>query len=356
MTHEFKEIITVYQQALQKGIKAVVATVVDIDGSSYRRPGVGMLIQENGHMTGAVSGGCVEKEVLRQAQSVFSSGKPKIMTYDGRYRLGCEGILYILIEPFEVAKASIDVINTKLQQRIPFQIKSYYIKEEGSHCVMGSIIEFEDDQLIVFSDTARLLLVQQNSSLQCFERIMQPCFRLIIVGTEHDAKHLCILASVTGWEVEVIGAPSNPKQLFDFPGAFLVRNETPENLTLYNTDLQTAIILMTHNFAKDVLYLQAIKNVEFAYIGLLGPARRREKLLSALIAYAPDISDEFIESIHGPAGLNVGAETPQEIAISIIAEILSVIRAQNPISLQDKKGGIHSQTKKQLIDEMHGRT
>ncbi len=83
--------------------KAVLASVVALEGSSYRRPGVRMLLLEDGHMTGAVSGGCVEKEIFRQSESVFRTGIPKMMTYDGRYRLGCEGILYILLEPFRPA-------------------------------------------------------------------------------------------------------------------------------------------------------------------------------------------------------------------------------------------------------------
>ena len=101
MTHEFKQIIKAYFDAKSKGLKSVLATVVALDGSSYRKPGVRMLILENDTMIGAVSGGCVEKDILRQAQSVFQSGQAKMMTYDGRFRLGCEGVLYILIEPFE---------------------------------------------------------------------------------------------------------------------------------------------------------------------------------------------------------------------------------------------------------------
>ena len=78
-----------------------LASVVALEGSSYRKPGVRMSIQRNGKIIGAVSGGCVEKEVLRQAESVFATNLPKLMVYDGRYRLGCEGVLYILIEPFD---------------------------------------------------------------------------------------------------------------------------------------------------------------------------------------------------------------------------------------------------------------
>ena len=108
MLFELKEIIAkaiVYQQ---QGIPAVLATVVALDGSSYRKPGVRMLISQHGETIGAVSGGCVEKEVVRQSKEVFESNTPRIMTYDGRYRLGCEGVLYILIEPIRLSTEFLD--------------------------------------------------------------------------------------------------------------------------------------------------------------------------------------------------------------------------------------------------------
>ncbi len=104
MTHEFKKIIKGHQNAQNLGLQSVIATVVALNGSSYRRPGVRMLITENGNMIGAVSGGCVEKEILKQSFSVFKTGMSKVMTYDGRYRLGCEGVLYILLEIFNDVK------------------------------------------------------------------------------------------------------------------------------------------------------------------------------------------------------------------------------------------------------------
>lgn len=345
MTHEFKEIIEGYQKAKQLEIPAVIATVVDVEGSSYRRPGVGMLILQNGKVTGAVSGGCVEKEVLRQAQSVFVSGKPKIMTYDGKYRLGCEGLLYILIEKLEADIHTIEEIQKHLTLRISFEINSWYSKTECNSPTMGSVIKFKNGNQFSFSE-----INQPNLALDVFKREIQPCFRLFIIGVEHDTAELCKLASATGWEVIIIGSPKNPKEPEDFPGAQEVLLSTPENLNIGCLDDQTAVVLMTHNFAKDLLYLQAIKDTMPAYIGLLGPAKRREKILSAFIEYFPEVPDSFLDSIHGPAGLNLGAETPQEIAISIIAEILSVIRNQNPIPLQEKKGAIHTISNQKMMN------
>ena len=95
---------------------------MDLDGSSYRKPGVRMLILENDTMIGAVSGGCVEKDILLQSQSVFKTGKSKMMTYDGRYRLGCEGVLYILIEQFEPSEACIDAIFFNLMKDVRLRL------------------------------------------------------------------------------------------------------------------------------------------------------------------------------------------------------------------------------------------
>ena len=98
---------------------------------------------------------------------------------------------------------------------------------------------------------------------------------------------------------------------------------------------------MTHSFNKDVQYLMALRNTNPAYIGLLGSVSRRERVLSMLMEYSPDTTIEYLEQIHGPAGLNIGAVGASEIAVSILAEILSVVRHQQPVSLSEKAGSIH---------------
>jgi xanthine/CO dehydrogenase XdhC/CoxF family maturation factor len=164
----------------------------------------------------------------------------------------------------------------------------------------------------------------------------------MIIGTEHDAVQLCRAATFMGWEVTIIANPLEEKTLADFLGAEELKNALPEDLEVDAIDGQTAIVVMTHSYAKDLKYLLALKDALPSYLGLLGPAKRREKLLAEFFERAPEVSPEFFESIHGPAGLNIGAETPQEIAVAIISEILSVIRQQTPMMLKNKKGGIHS--------------
>lgn len=333
MLHEIKNIVRSARIAKSQGIQTALASVVALDGSSYRRPGVRMSVQSNGIMIGAVSGGCVEKEVLRQAQSVFETGSSKLMVYDGRYRLGCEGILYILIEIFDPVESFYAAFDEQCSSRESFFIESFFSKKEDDRLKGGSLFHLNHQ---VFS-----INNQQRENLELFQQKIQPGFQLIIVGSEHDAVELCRFASNTGWEVSIVAPPDDPKSLDNFPGAqrYLGIDENEfSNLTF---DSQTAIVFMTHSYVKDLKYVSAARNMDIPYIGLLGPSKRREKLIDDLLERFEDLEDSFFDRLYGPAGVNIGAETAQEIAISIMSEILSVIRHQKPMSLKDKKGGIH---------------
>lgn len=340
MTHEFKNIVTSFLQAKKNGIRSVLVTVVDLDGSSYRKPGVRMLVLENNTMIGAISGGCVEKEILRQSKSVFETGNSKIFTYDGRFRLGCEGIIYILLEPFNPDDTYISDFQTCLRERNQFTIHSRYKKEEGEFIDIGSYIDFGNAMYSVALEIDKEVLI--NSSNLLFSQNMEPCFKLMIFGTEHDAVQLSQFASLTGWEVTIVGKPTDYKSIDDFPGAMSYLSEEPDNLDLSNIDNQTAVMIMTHSFSSDLKCLLALKDFSLLYIGLLGPVHKRENLLTQLLDYCPEINESFLDVIHGPAGLNIGSETPQEIAVSIISEILSVFKEQTPMSLKDKTGRIHA--------------
>ncbi len=336
MTHELKKIVAAYLIAEALKMKTVLATVVALEGSSYRRPGVRMMIREDDKAIGAVSGGCVEKEVIRQAQTVFNDGISKMMTYDGRYRLGCEGLLYILIEPFEPNKAFLDAFEESLKKRSPIKVYCYYLKSEGYNESFGSVFSLGQNRFPI-RDSFEL-----DKKLMIFNQEMEPCFKLLIIGAEHDAVQLSSYAALTGWDVTVVAAPSEEKTLVDFPGAQELLCVDSESLSVENIDTQTAVLLMTHSYVKDLKYLLRIRNTRPAYLGILGPAKRREKLLNELIERYPEINDSFFDTIYGPSGLNIGAETAEEIAIAIMAEILTVVRKQEPIMLKHKSSPIHN--------------
>ncbi|WP_271406214.1 XdhC family protein [Tenacibaculum soleae] len=339
MTHEFKEIVQQIILNQQKGIQNVLATVVDLEGSSYRKPGVRMLLSSDKKITGAVSGGCVEKEVLRRAQSVFNDGKSKVITYDGRYRLGCEGVLYILLESVYLSSEFITTFSNHLSDRKPFSITSYYKREDEVFGNFGSVIKFNNNVTLPFSKSFNPS--EKNNNL-FFEQKLQPLFRLLIVGGEHDAVKLSNQAALLGWEVEVITSIKDPKQLADFPAAKSVIAQTPEVIQLTDINENTAVVIMNHNFTYDLRWLLKLQEQNPVYIGILGAAKRREKLLNELFNFTPDVTDTFLEKIHTPAGLNIGAETPEEIALSILAEILSVVRKKEVFSLKKITGKIHT--------------
>lgn len=339
MTHEFKKLIEVAFLNSRNNIKNVLASVVALEGSSYRKPGVRMLISGDGKMTGAVSGGCVEKEVFHQAHEVFETGKPKIMTYDGRYRLGCEGILYILLEPFSVDEKIYSAFQQCFTRRESFRLISTYNKDIENTDFMATRVFLPGSGMVGFSDPIENI----SQADLVFEQEMPPLFKLLIIGAEHDAVQLCSLASMMGWEVDVVDSPKDPKKPENFPGISSLYHLFPEQLSDLKFDKNMAVVLMNHNYVTDLKFLISMKDLDLPYIGILGSVKRREKLFNELLERVPEIRENFLESVYSPAGIKIGAETPQEIGISIISEILSVIRRKEIGHLREEKGKIHSE-------------
>ncbi len=337
MTHELQEIVQKASAYQKQGIQNILATVVDLDGSSYRQPGVRMLISSNGDRTGAISGGCVEKEVQRRALSVFRTKKPEVITYDGRYRLGCEGLLYILLEPLVISENLQYYFSLAIEKRCPFKINSYYQKMEHSSYSYGSIIHFKDKIIALNSSMSP----SENGNLLCYHQKLDPIFKLIILGGEHDANKLCQQACLLGWEVTVITNLKKEPKDGEFLGAKEVIAKQPENFTSNGINANTAVVIMNHNFSYDLRYLRRLSHAAPIYIGMLGAAKRREKLFDALLELEPEISEEFLEKIHTPAGIAIGAITPEEIALAIVAEILAVRRKKEVHSLKEITGQIH---------------
>ncbi len=338
MTHEIKLLFKTLESWQEQEKKAVLVTVVELNGSSYRRPGVRMIINEDGEYVGAVSGGCIEKEIERQAESVFKNGNAKIMTYDGRLRIGCEGILHILIEPVFLSDELLNDFELILKSRQNFDMEVYFFSRVGEHPKSGTIITLEDKAYSLNPSFS----AEEISNHKRFTQTFKPLFQLYIFGAEHDAVQLSQAAKLLGWKVTIVASAEESKSCDFFPGANSLISPTFNDIDTSPLDEQTAVVLMTHSFNKDVQYLLALKNIKPAYLGIIGSMNRRERVLSMLMEYAPGISLDFLEQIHGPAGISIGAETSSEIAVSILAEILSVVRNQHPMSLKDKVGSIHA--------------
>jgi xanthine/CO dehydrogenase XdhC/CoxF family maturation factor len=339
MLYELKEII---QHAIinqEKGLQNILVTVVDLKGSAYRKPGVRMLISSDNSYVGAVSGGCVEKEIIKRAQSVFASNTAKVITYDGRYRLGCEGILYLLIEPLVISKPLLNAFTTALENRETLQIDAYYKKQDEAIGNYGSVLRFKNGQEYTLSASLNL---ESTNTTAVYTQELPPLFKLLIIGGEHDAIKLCKIAADLGWQVAVITAAKDSKLITDFPGADRLTGATPETIQFSNIEENTAIVLMNHSYVQDLKYLIQLTKYQPKYIGILGAPNKREKLFTELFEFAPETTESFLDCIYTPAGLNIGAKTPEEIAISIIAEILTVLREKDAASLRELKGNIYN--------------
>ncbi len=337
MFHELSEILHAYTQ--RPANDYVLATVVDLDGSSYRKPGVRMLIDDCGNYTGAVSGGCVEQEIVRQASTVFKTNQACVITYDGRYRLGCEGTLYILIEPFAPSDELIQAVEYARTHREDIIAKSPYQRIDQYKGNFGTVFYFPKQNKSI----AAYKRFDNNPELLCFEQTMEAPFRLIIFGAEHDAGKLSMQASILGWEVIIIAKGKEAKTIEQFPGASKIVNIEPEFFDDALINKNTAVVIMNHSYQLDLKYLRSLYTKELCYLGIIGAAKRREALFNDLIQNDPLMEYELLDRIHAPAGLHLGAITSQEIALAICAEILAIKNQKEAISLKTFTGFIHEQ-------------
>ncbi|MEH3115150.1 XdhC family protein [Pedobacter terrae] len=362
---EITDIVRAYQKANKEKKKTALATVVKVEGSSYRRPGARMLITEDGQLTGAISGGCLEGDALRKALSAIVQQENKLITYDTTdeddakfgVQLGCNGIVHILFEPIiENYVLNPIAILTALQRKRENAVlvtlfsltdrqqlgTGMLFKNEPvlsripkliSHEVVRDVHEIFESKISAFK-----VYEQENKKIDAFLELIKPPISLIIAGAGNDAQPLAEIAYLLGWEVTIIdGRPTHatPQR---FPNATRILVSKPENvLGQIQIDGQTAFVLMTHNYNYDIKLLKYLLDTNASYIGTLGPKKKLLNMLEELNLATPI----NLKRIHGPIGLDIGAETAEEIAISILAEIKSVFSNASAMFLKDKKQPIH---------------
>lgn len=312
-----------------------LATVVDVEGSAYRRVGARMLIQTNGKWTGSISGGCLEGNALRRAQEVIRSKQPHLLTYDTRNdenakalgaSLGCNGVIQVWMEPLLGfgAIAFLEALDRALKGDGAVWTSR---KLDGADCGEFEVLEGE------YKGGEGLL---ESTGMLATEQVL-PAIRLLIFGAGDDAKPLCHLASQMGWRVTVADECQAKTLPIRFPEAEKVQNVTRENpLSELPLNSRTAAVLLSHNYGFDKAVLQALLPLDLPYIGMLGPKKRFERMDKELRNTLSKHSE-----IHAPIGLDIGAQTPFEIALSIVAEVQASFSNRNGGALRDRKGTIH---------------
>lgn len=366
---EIRSILNAYDQALLLGKRCALATVVHVDGSSYRRPGARMLITENGQLTGSISGGCLEGDALQKALHVIASGNKMLVTYDTSEEddaqfgmgLGCNGIIQVLIEPLhsnegerlitllraavaERKKAALVTLFSLENRKAPQQGTCLLLKENGE--------EKGEKNAHLLAEAARVINIQKSSFKQyddgrhpliAFTEFIMPAVRLVIAGAGNDVFPLVQIADTMGWETWVAdGRPMYAKkERFAAPSCQVMLAGPEEVLRAISIDERTVFVLMTHNYNYDLTLMRALLPHHPVYIGVLGPKKKLSMMIADLESAGVHLSEQQRSSIYGPVGLNLGAETPEEVALSVAAEIKAVLADTIPASLRNTDGVIH---------------
>ena len=283
-----------------------LATLVQTEGSTYRKPGARLLVDSDGGTLGVLSGGCLEEEIGRHGQMVIDNASPVLLSFDTKRLYGCDGQLKILVEPIPAAGQSgnlITKIGRLLINREVCRIRTCFEGEAlGSELLASDVLLAE--RRGVFIDTMALPV------------------RLLLFGTGPEIEPITQLCGNLDWVAERFGHPS----------------ELAED---FRPDAQTAAIVMTHNFGRDLLALDRLLPLQLRYVGLLGPRKRHAELLARLSEYRTLDFKADGRTLFAPAGLDIGSEAPEEIALSIISEVAAVLSGRRGGFLRERRSDIH---------------
>ena len=372
---EIREIINAYNKARKNEKRLALATLVHLNGSSYRRPGARMIVDEEGQLTGAISGGCLEGDALRKAVFCIHTQIPKLVVYDTSdeedatigIQLGCSGIIQVLFEPIDendplnpielLKKAVHKRQNTVLVTLYAPQIKkgdtvgTSMLLEDSGEFHNNSSFQFVPETLM--QDIKETLTIKKSSfksynlndhTFNAFISFISPPISLIIVGAGNDAIPLQSIAETLGWEVTIVDGRHTYAKIERFSSACQIIVSKPEKvLQQIPIDEKSVFVLMTHNYNYDYAILKALLGKNVTYIGALGPKKKLDNMITDLKAENIFLNERQKNILYGPVGLELGAETPAEIALSITAEIMSV--------MHNKKGG----SLRNLLTEIHPR-
>jgi xanthine dehydrogenase accessory factor len=284
-----------------------LATLVQTKGSTYRKPGARLIVDSDGGTLGVLSGGCLEEEIARHGQKVIDDDSPVLLSFDTKRLYGCDGQLKILVEPLPAVGPNgnlITEVGRLLKNREICRIR----------------ICFEGDMLGSELVPPDVLLTEQRGVL--IDTVPLPV-RLLLFGTGPEIEPITQLAGTLGWVVERCGHPS----------------ELAED---FRADGQTAALVMTHNFGRDFLALDRLLPLQLRYVGLLGPRKRYAELLARLSEYRPLEVDLDGRTLFTPAGLDIGSEAPEEIALAIVSEVAAVLSNRRGGFLRERQCDFHT--------------
>jgi xanthine/CO dehydrogenase XdhC/CoxF family maturation factor len=325
---ELSRILDAIEQHRVSGAPMALATIVATTGSTYRHAGARLFIPAEGDPIGNISGGCLEDDVARIGREVIRTNQPRLASFDltadedavWGYGLGCNGSFEVFVEPTSGALAAAEAL------RHDRGLLTTVITgpDAGTHRFQADAPGF---------DAARL--VEEDGERVLQEPILPP-MRLIVGGAGHDAIPLVRQGAELGWRVTVADVRRALLDPERFPGAGDFCDADPDGAAAaMQPDARTAVVLMSHNYLRDIAYLGSFLGSEVAYLGVLGPRGRTVQMLGELG------QSQALDRLYAPAGLDIGAEGPEEVARAIVAEILAVTRGRFGGPLRDRRRPIH---------------
>jgi xanthine/CO dehydrogenase XdhC/CoxF family maturation factor len=345
--------------------QAALAMVARVEGSSYRRTGARMLVLDSGTYLGGVSGGCLEGDALRRAQKAIASNLPSVVTYDTTrddhhqigVGLGCNGIVDVLFIPQPVA--AIGLLRERMYSRVP-RLLATITGGEASTELLGTVTPFEspeqwsaDFPISEIAEAVRVDVVQcladrstktitypvdnQRDVRICLE-VLKPSTHLILYGSNNDIYPITRMGKELGWDVTVV---ANPLKMDKSLAAMGVQVLHPAGATKPAIDPFTSVVLMSHDYKTDFRHFGEVLASDATYIGMLGPRKRAQKMFDALEAAGTPVRLQDMHRIFAPAGLDIGALSPEEISLSIAAEIRACFAGRDGRSLRLRDRPIH---------------
>lgn len=337
------------------GRRCALATVTAIDGSAYRRPGARMLVDDRGETLGGVSGGCLEADVREIGLAAIEDGQPRIRHYDTGedenvvwgLGLGCNGAVDVLVRRLEPADPALDRARALLDGDHAFAIATVLdggpvgatIVVEADGEATGSTGSADLDAAIAATALDRLAAGRTGTGpagpATVFFEVPSPPPRLLVFGAGDDAIPLAALAAAAGFRVHVVDHRPAFATRDRFPRADPVVRRPEEGLGGLPVGPDAWAVVMTHAIRRDRAWVEWLVETAVPYIGVLGPRDRGEEI-------AEEVGPDAAERLHGPVGLDLGAEGPEQIAVSVVAEVLAVRSGREPRPLRERDRPIHA--------------
>lgn len=363
---EIKSILKLYNSFKDSDEKCAIAQVVRVEESSYRREGARMLVFESGVFEGGISGGCLEGDALQRSQIAILKQEPSIVTYDTSKEneigvgLGCNGVIDVLISPISNNSATLEMLQKCVSDRgehiiatvtalntdidtIPLGRSFYYNQgsESLEDCQQAGLRDFLQDKIkdvLENKKSKTYHFTEEGVKASVFIELIPPQFHLAIYGDNYDVYPMLELAKLMDWDVSLVGNVQKLKKekLQSVKDIYLKDGEARPEI-----DDRTAIILMAHDYKTDYANLQHLIKSESSYIASLGPRKRFDKMISEFKSNGVEFSESELQRIYAPCGLEIGANTPEEIAMSLFSEILGVFSGNTGGMLRHKSGPIH---------------